>query len=54
MTQTREAAFENNPDFSPIKLGGADGGRLQVAAECVEVLGRGGCPWRGGGLCCRR
>jgi type I restriction enzyme R subunit len=31
----------NNPEFSPIKLGGADEGRLQVIAECVEVLGRG-------------
>src|SRR5713101_6905572 len=30
----------NNPDFSPIELGGADEGRLQVIAECVEVLGR--------------
>jgi len=29
----------NNPDFSPIELGGADENRLQVIAECVEVLG---------------
>jgi len=31
----------NNPDFSPIELDGADEGRLQVIAECVEVLSRG-------------
>jgi SOS-response transcriptional repressor LexA len=32
----------NNPEFSPIELGGADEGQLQVIAECIEVLGRSG------------
>ncbi len=38
MTKTKEAAIENNPDFSPVKPGGADGGRLQVIGVKIRHL----------------